>query len=145
MPTSRPRRPSCRLGRESVLTTLGAGDGGCPPFRRGTGLRLPSRPARSSPERAHRHVATLNYPFERGLPVVRAAAGHDEEDGARAFAAAPTATERLLLVPLRPEDADEMVDVLADPRLHQFIGGPPATLEEPRGRYDTLHPGPPRL
>jgi RimJ/RimL family protein N-acetyltransferase len=38
-----------------------------------------------------------------------------------AFAAATIATERLLLVPLRPEDADEMVGVLADPRLHQFI------------------------
>ena len=32
-----------------------------------------------------------------------------------AFAAATIVTERLLLVPLRPEDADEMVDVLADP------------------------------
>ena len=42
-----------------------------------------------------------------------------------AFAAATIVTERLLLIPLRPEDADEMVDVLADPRLHQFIGGHP--------------------
>jgi hypothetical protein len=30
----------------------------------------------------HRHVATLNYPFERGLLVVRAAAGQDEEAAA---------------------------------------------------------------
>jgi hypothetical protein len=28
------------------------------------------------------HVATLNYPFERGLLVVRAAAGQDEEAAA---------------------------------------------------------------
>ena len=62
-----------------------------------------------------------------------------------AFAAATIVTERLLLVPLRPEDADEMVDVLADPRLHQFIGGHPATLEELRARYATLTAGSPRL
>jgi hypothetical protein len=30
----------------------------------------------------HRHVATLNYPFERGLLVVGAAAGQDEEAAA---------------------------------------------------------------
>ena len=62
-----------------------------------------------------------------------------------AFAAATIAAERLLLVPLRPEDADEMVDVLADPRLHQFIGGHPAALEELRTRYATLTAGSPRL
>ena len=45
-----------------------------------------------------------------------------------AFAEATIGTERLLLTPLRIADADEMVDVLADPRLHQFIGGRPATL-----------------
>ena len=61
-----------------------------------------------------------------------------------AFAAATIATERLLLTPLRPADADEMVDVLADPRLHQFIGGCPATLEELRARYATLAVGSPR-
>lgn len=50
-------------------------------------------------------------------------------------------TERLLLAPLRPEDADEMVEVLADPRLHEFIGGRPATLEELRERYALLAAG----
>jgi hypothetical protein len=60
-----------------------------------------------------------------------------------AFAATTIVAERLLLVPLRPEDADEMVDVLADPRLHQFIGGHPATLEELRARYATLTAGSP--
>lgn len=44
-------------------------------------------------------------------------------------------TERLQLHPLRVEDADEMVDVLADPRLHEFTGGEPATLGELRDRY----------
>jgi RimJ/RimL family protein N-acetyltransferase len=50
-------------------------------------------------------------------------------------------TERLLLTPLRPADADEMVEVLADPRLHEFIGGRPATLEELRERYALLAAG----
>jgi hypothetical protein len=59
-----------------------------------------------------------------------------------AFAAATIVTERLLLVLLRPEDADEMVDVLADPGLHQFIGGHPATLEELRARHVTLTAAP---
>jgi hypothetical protein len=30
----------------------------------------------------HRHVATLNYPLEHGLLVVRAAAGQDQEAAA---------------------------------------------------------------
>ena len=50
-------------------------------------------------------------------------------------------TERLWLTPLRAEDADELVEVLADPRLHQFIGGRPATLEELRTRYAALAAG----
>jgi RimJ/RimL family protein N-acetyltransferase len=57
------------------------------------------------------------------------------------FAEATIGTERLLLTPLCPEDADEMVEVLADPRLHQFIGGRPATLQELRTRYATLTAG----
>ena len=55
-----------------------------------------------------------------------------------AFAEATIGTERLLLTPLCPQDADKMVEVLADPRLHQFIGGRPATLQELRTRYATL-------
>ena len=52
--------------------------------------------------------------------------------------AAPTraiSTARLDLVPLRPADADEMVGVLADPRLYSFIGGGPPDLESLRARY----------
>jgi RimJ/RimL family protein N-acetyltransferase len=44
-------------------------------------------------------------------------------------------TSRLVLRPLRVEDADEMVVVLADPSLHEFTGGQPATLDELRERY----------
>ncbi|MEP7202863.1 MAG: GNAT family N-acetyltransferase [Ilumatobacteraceae bacterium] len=44
-------------------------------------------------------------------------------------------TERLLLQPLRVEDADHMVEVLADPALHEFTGGEPATLGHLRDRY----------
>ncbi len=50
-------------------------------------------------------------------------------------------TERLLLTPLGTGDAEEMVEVLADPRLHQFIGGRPATLEELRARYAAMTAG----
>jgi RimJ/RimL family protein N-acetyltransferase len=50
-------------------------------------------------------------------------------------------TERLIIEPLRPEDADELVDVLADERLHAFIGGRPATLEELRDCYQRLIAG----
>jgi RimJ/RimL family protein N-acetyltransferase len=44
-------------------------------------------------------------------------------------------TARLVLYPLVVDDADEMVRVLADPALHEFTGGRPATLDELRGRF----------
>ncbi len=47
-------------------------------------------------------------------------------------------TARLVLNPLRVEDAGEMVAVLADPALHRFTGGRPATLDELRVRYAAL-------
>jgi RimJ/RimL family protein N-acetyltransferase len=52
-------------------------------------------------------------------------------------------TRRLLLRPLRPQDADEMADVLSDERLHEFIGGRPLTLDELRDRYRRLAAGSP--
>ncbi|MDP9463412.1 MAG: GNAT family N-acetyltransferase [Actinomycetota bacterium] len=55
--------------------------------------------------------------------------------------AASIATERLVLDPLRVEDADEMVTVLGDPALHEFTGGRPATLDELRVRYAALMRG----
>ena len=42
---------------------------------------------------------------------------------------------RLVLEPLRAEHADEMAPVLADPQLHTFIGGEPATPDQLRTRY----------
>ena len=42
---------------------------------------------------------------------------------------------RLLLDPSKPEDADDLFVVLDDERLHEFIGGSPATLDELRRRY----------
>ena len=42
---------------------------------------------------------------------------------------------RLVLQPLRVDDAGEMVVVLADPGLHEFTGGRPATRDELRSRY----------
>ena len=52
-------------------------------------------------------------------------------------------TERLRLRPLRAEDADDMVGVLGDERLHEFIGGRPLGLDELRDRYRRLAAGSP--
>jgi len=54
----------------------------------------------------------------------------------------PISTARLLLSPLVPADADEMVAVLSDDRLHEFIGGQPADLDGLRARYRRLVAGP---
>lgn len=51
-------------------------------------------------------------------------------------------TACLDLTPLQVDDADELVTVLADERLHEFIGGRPATLSELRVRYASLVAGP---
>lgn len=48
----------------------------------------------------------------------------------------PLTTPRLDLVPLRPDDADEMVAVLADPQLYRFTGGHPPNRAELRERYE---------
>lgn len=47
-------------------------------------------------------------------------------------------TDRLMLSPLQVDDAEEMVEVLADPALHKFTGGDPATIDELRARYQRL-------
>jgi RimJ/RimL family protein N-acetyltransferase len=51
------------------------------------------------------------------------------------FEASTITTERLVLRPVRAEDADEMAVALGDPALHEFIGGQPATVQELRDRY----------
>lgn len=56
----------------------------------------------------------------------------------------PIVTERLLLSPMLVVDAEEMVEVLADPALHRFTGGEPATLDELGDRYRSLVRGSPR-
>jgi RimJ/RimL family protein N-acetyltransferase len=48
---------------------------------------------------------------------------------------APIETERLVLTPLREDDADEMVGVLASPTLYAFTGGEPPTRSDLRRRY----------
>ncbi|HEX5405825.1 MAG TPA: GNAT family N-acetyltransferase [Pseudonocardiaceae bacterium] len=50
-------------------------------------------------------------------------------------------TDRLVLTPLRIEDAETMADVLADERMHEFIGGRPAARGELRTRYRMLTAG----
>ncbi|MFG2502950.1 GNAT family N-acetyltransferase [Streptomyces sp. NPDC048441] len=52
-------------------------------------------------------------------------------------------TARLILVPLRVEHADEMADVLADPDLHEFIGGSPDDRQALRARYRRITAGSP--
>lgn len=47
----------------------------------------------------------------------------------------PIVTPRLNVTALTVDDADEMVDVLGDERLHEFIGGRPLDLDELRHRY----------
>ena len=51
-------------------------------------------------------------------------------------------TTRLVLEPLRIEHAEPMALVLADPRLHAFIGGVPDTAPQLRSRYARMLAGP---
>ncbi|GAA3445430.1 GNAT family N-acetyltransferase [Planomonospora venezuelensis] len=53
------------------------------------------------------------------------------------------ATDRLVLEPLAVEHAEEMARALADPALHAFIGGSPATPAQLRDRYARMVAGPP--
>jgi RimJ/RimL family protein N-acetyltransferase len=50
-------------------------------------------------------------------------------------------TARLILAAMRPEDADAMAEVLADERLHEFVGGHPLSASELRARYVRLAAG----
>jgi RimJ/RimL family protein N-acetyltransferase len=52
-------------------------------------------------------------------------------------------TERLDLLPLRVEHAEEMATVLSDPALHTFIGGTPDAPEALRSRYQRMVAGSP--
>ncbi|CAG6399334.1 GNAT family N-acetyltransferase [Streptomyces cocklensis] len=51
------------------------------------------------------------------------------------------ATERLTLLPLAAQYAEEMAEVLGDSRLHDFIGGTPQTPQGLRARYERLVAG----
>ncbi|MFS8101869.1 GNAT family N-acetyltransferase [Lentzea alba] len=52
-------------------------------------------------------------------------------------------TDRLDLIPLQVEHAEEMAGVLADPALHTFIGGTPLTPDALQARYRRLVAGSP--
>ncbi|HEX5565494.1 MAG TPA: GNAT family N-acetyltransferase [Streptomyces sp.] len=52
-------------------------------------------------------------------------------------------TDRLVLLPLVAEHAEEMAAVLSDPELHAFIGGAPATAQALRARYERMAAGSP--
>ncbi|MFI2209786.1 GNAT family N-acetyltransferase [Streptomyces sp. NPDC020141] len=53
-------------------------------------------------------------------------------------------TARLEPLPLRVAHAEEMAEVLADPRPHEFIGGEPDSVERLRSRYERMTAGSPR-
>ncbi|GAA1600281.1 GNAT family N-acetyltransferase [Kribbella sancticallisti] len=53
-------------------------------------------------------------------------------------------TERLALLPLHVEYADEMAKVLADPALYTFTGGEPPTVEALAAQYERQCAGPGR-
>jgi RimJ/RimL family protein N-acetyltransferase len=55
----------------------------------------------------------------------------------------PIPTPRLHLLPLTVAHASEMATVLADPALHAFTGGTPATPEALQARYQRLTAGSP--
>ena len=57
--------------------------------------------------------------------------------------AAPIGTERLVLAPLRVQDADEMARVLDDERLHEFTGGSPEGPAGLRARCQRMLAGSP--
>jgi len=57
--------------------------------------------------------------------------------------AEPIRTDRLTLLPLAAEYADEMALVLSDPALHAFTGGAPSSAVDLRERYDRLVTGSP--
>ncbi|MFJ3216923.1 GNAT family N-acetyltransferase [Kitasatospora sp. NPDC086801] len=56
---------------------------------------------------------------------------------------APLRSERLDLLPIGPEHAEELAAALADPALHAFTGGSPATADDLRTRYARLAAGSP--
>ncbi|WP_369193034.1 GNAT family N-acetyltransferase [Streptomyces djakartensis] len=57
--------------------------------------------------------------------------------------ARPISTERLDLLPLRVEHAEEMASVLSDPDLHTYTGGTPDTPPALRSRYERMTAGSP--
>ena len=57
--------------------------------------------------------------------------------------AAPIATPRLRLIPLRVEDAEQMAGVLDAPSLYAFTGGEAPSVDELRVRYAAQVAGPP--
>ncbi|MFC8720170.1 GNAT family N-acetyltransferase [Kitasatospora sp. NPDC057198] len=59
------------------------------------------------------------------------------------FEAETIRTERLTLLPLRPEHAEELAVVLSDPALHVFIGGAPEEAVLLRARYERWAAGAP--
>lgn len=74
-------------------------------------------------------------------PAVASCRPARQEATVSTLAARPISTERLDLLPLRVEHAEEMAVVLSDPGLHTFTGGAPDTPQALRSRYERLTAG----
>ncbi|MFC4056849.1 GNAT family N-acetyltransferase [Planomonospora corallina] len=67
----------------------------------------------------------------------------DDSSRTGPLVAEPIVTDRLRLEPLAVGHAEEMAAALADPALHAFTGGSPATAAQLRDRYARMVAGPP--
>lgn len=97
--------------------------------------------AHGAPERSAVAVAGGAPPSGASPKAREEAIGYSRRVAMPELDEAAILTARLELRPLRAEDADEMLGVLDDERLHEFIGGHPLPLDELRHRYETLAAG----
>lgn len=89
------------------------------------------------PGEKHRHEAPAENPVARRHPLAFNTAMSPDPT------TVPLHGERLDLLPIAPEHAEELAAALADPALHAFTGGRPATAEEMRARCARLAAGSP--
>ena len=85
-----------------------------------------------------------NGSYKRNLPSARQKRPCiAPRSGVNTIATEVIHTQRLDLLPLRLEHAEEMATVLSDPTLHTFTGGTPDTPEALRSRYQRMVAGSP--
>ncbi len=110
------------------------------------GRAQPARPDNSRPPARPWHVTHVGHagcvtvpPSRRRWQVAQVAAGRRARPRTVTRVEWPTAepidTARLTLEPLRVHHASKMADVLADPRLYEYVGGAPASVAKLEARY----------